>query len=520
MNYTWKALAWKEWREQRWKLVTLTAIGIIAPIALRFWQSDPYGIIWTTTATLVVLVPAGALLLGMQAASTERSRGTIEFLQALPVRTSRPAAIKLAVAALTIAIPVCAAVGVAACWMLWHTGELTQPPRYSMLLPWGGRGWYLATVAGGVTAGVSLLLWMAAAGVNQDDEVRAGTLGLFAILACWGIVLVSVYLTQALVGPIQDWPLWHQLLCAIAPGGAVTIGANWDHIRIVDESTFPHFAYWLDRAWPFVAVTALVDGALVVRYVRRFGRIAPPRPEPAMPAISQPRDLPLAPPRRRPFTALAWKQFRESAPLAGMGGAVVLFGVVVVLTARREGDYWGQHPVAEITSALWLATGGFVAIVAGINVLMDDLRPGLHTFWRSRPISVDRWFTTKYLLGLALTLALVGVPPLLLAAWSRRPEDGAIEVGKAAWPWVVLTGLLAQTTLFSVAMAAMALVRQAIYAAILTIVICVGAYNILVAGVVDTTHIAESLIIFPLALSLASFLIARLAVRNDWGWKS
>lgn len=61
-----------------------------------------------------------------------------------------------------------------------------------------------------------------------------------------------------------------------------------------------------------------------------------------------------------------------------------------------------QVGVAAVYVLIFTAMIAFLAAaVAGVGLFMEDLRPGVHAFWRSRPIPIDHWFWLKYVGGLA-----------------------------------------------------------------------------------------------------------------------
>jgi hypothetical protein len=306
---------------------------------------------------------------------------------------------------------------------------------------------------------------------------------------------------------------WWNVLCAAAPGGAAAIAP-----RMQPADVELGAAERLDRVWSFAVAALVSHAALAGWFVRRYGRMpAVNRPlAEAKPAVA-PRAW-LGSPRSRPFTAILWKQWRESAPLAALAAAAVVAAAIVFASYNA----WKNEPealtiVVAASTACWGAVGIFVAVVAGIGVFMDDMHPRLHAFWRSRPVDVNQWFIVKFAAGMAITMVILAAPPFLIGALAllmdaELPPDAAHDLKEFA-----LAMLMAQACIYSVAGLAMVLVRQAIYAAILTI----AAVGVFLAA---TDYVADGnpwpLTLFGgVAAAAASAVLAWVAVRRDWGWK-
>lgn len=68
----------------------------------------------------------------------------------------------------------------------------------------------------------------------------------------------------------------------------------------------------------------------------------------------------------------------------------------------------------EMSIPVWIMVGGLVSIVSGIGLWLDDLRPEIHSFWRSRPISPELWFAVKFASSVVITIATLALPSLLI----------------------------------------------------------------------------------------------------------
>jgi ABC-type transport system involved in multi-copper enzyme maturation permease subunit len=479
-----RALFWKEWREQRWLIASLAACAMLF-LPMPWLSEAETG--WANVIAIVaeVGIPLLSLFLGAAAAASENSDRTIGFLQALPVSTTRPAAAKLALAVLTLWTPIGVLFMAVALWRL--TGIVANPDYATEIA--------LTIAAFAVT---SLLIWTAAAGVNCSDEVRAGAVGLLVILACWAALSLAMHYVD------NDEDLFHRVAPA-APAGVGTL--------LNDPPLRPSL-------WSTVLTAAVVHAALVAWFVTRFGRSLPSRPQPADACVQSVGRNWLAPPRRHPLTAIAWKQTRESLPLAGLGAFAILCiaGSLTLLVDRDPLEGRGVV-LLRVGAAVWMGTSFCVCIVAGIGLFLDDLRPGLHTFWRSRPMPVDQWFATKFVVGLVMTVLTLAIPIALISAAfvAIYGQDAALmrEFGEDA-PSSAFLAVVGQAAAFCVAAAAIALTRRAVLAATATILV---GMVILVWIESFTVSSENQLTVYLSLLAAAATIIAWLSVRKNWGWE-
>lgn len=504
MNSIWYALLWKESREQRWKLVTLlVATCLFLPIP---WLHDAQGrwaevivapLINVVAPLLLLAVPLVGMFLGAGIAASEQSQRTIGFLQSLPTSTRRIAVIKLFTAIATVLTPCTVAIGVAYVWM-W-AGVL---PNEAASNP---HTLELAVLSYGLAV-VSLLIWMAAAGVNRNDEVQAGAIGLLVILTCW-----------AALGLFVEWPGINpsisRICYAAAPAGAVTIfqGLSNGPVLLAPGAENP-------SRWPLIVTALVTHGALIAWYVQRFGRVVPGRRQAVdtLPRMSEVAWL--GPPRVRPWTAILWKQTRETMPLAALGAAAILCVSISIASVvyRHSGEFGADFAFAA--GMTWMVAGFLVSVVAGIGLLMDDLRPGLHGFWRSRPINPDQWFVIKFTVSLLTTVLTLALPTIIIfggvvaANGGDASLDGYININ-LIWLLPIL-GLLAQVGAFSIAAAAMAFTRQPVTAAIVAILTAIGAIAFSEAYATSAVRLATFIAVAIATATLAAWL----AVRNNWGW--
>ncbi len=189
MNTILQALAWKEWRESRWKLVAVLGVLLLSLVVL--WSTSN-GVDFTSIqiALLLPIIPL-SVLIATTTAAHERSQGTLPFLCALPVSQRRIAVTKVAAGLATCLIPVLFVLAILlvwwACWRplgIDFTSSMTRAAQ-EWRGPFNLSNWFAATACTITLWVVSLFLWSAAAGVNRADEVSAGAAALGLIAGVW-----------------------------------------------------------------------------------------------------------------------------------------------------------------------------------------------------------------------------------------------------------------------------------------------------------------------------------------------
>jgi len=188
-----RALLWKEWHEQRWKLafgcvimMGVTAIGL----KTRMVPDEP--IVMLSTILGAFILP---ILIGMGVIATERAEGTLPSLLALPVRPWRILAVKMTIGAIALAMPF---IGSTAAACLIAGAREVEISRI------------LLSYACGFGFGLTLLIWMTAFGIRQPTEARAGLVGIAVVL---GSGVINIIGDELFGNP------WDDVILAIFPFG-------------------------------------------------------------------------------------------------------------------------------------------------------------------------------------------------------------------------------------------------------------------------------------------------------------
>jgi len=500
MRTIWHSLLWKEWHEHKWKLAALMAILVTAQFVFGYSDLDLSMLRGMLPTLLFYCVLAGTFL-GMSTAGGESGRKTLPFLQSLPAPMWQPGITKLMIAILTAVLPVLV---LAAVFYGWWTLQ-NWPGKAE--LQFEGRLWSVTDLVAigtlGATLGVSsLVLWMAAAGLNRCDEIRAGAVGFLTLCIIW-FAFAYCY-NQAEKRHLQTVQHGIEILFAAAPGGVWSVGPN---------TRFQSSMYL-----PFIFSAVIGHGCVLAWYLRRFGRVVakPARTEGNVSPLALSKNQQLGPPRRSQLTAIAWKQARETAPLAlvAVGGIFVMATVVYLYSYRLM----IATEFGEVLGGATLGMAFFVTIVAGIGVFLEDLKPRVEDFWRSRPIHLTLWFGVKFVVGIAV-LAAAFAAMLLLAYWLtdggplRREPHPLVEVGYVSWVFLLI---------YTLSMATYCIVRQPLYAAVLTIGLFVAGINVLgwfsYHFFQNPFHWAVSAALMLLLQAIVTTL-AWLAVRYNLGYK-
>lgn len=510
MNSIWKSLLWKEWREQRWRLMALT--GLLAlPVVWFFIYMTAAGLeadilsdyLNTLTGFASCYVVLAGCFIGMHVAGGENARRTMRFMQALPTPMWKTGLVKIFVGGFVAVIPLVILYGVVSTILPYLINEDTlsmtlELMRFKSRLSWQFGNifsWSVINLFIGVLGTTSLLLWMATGGVNRSDEVRAGAIGFLICVCAWMVFAILIGWADK-YSPMLEKNL--RDLIPVLPGGPALVYQDIYH----------------KLSQPVLAIIALIShGGVLVWYLKRFGRVtvSPKRAGACEFNLLRWMKVKNAPMHTQ-WQAIAWKQLRETGPLAALTVAGILLIVPVVYYFTMENN--ARMELGVMIGAVSLSAGFFVIQVAGIGVFLEDYSPGVNNFWRSRPINVHWWFVIKFVTGLAVLCLAFGTLSLLalslmeneLANISKR------EMTEALYFCYILV------LLYTLGMASYCLLRQPIYAAVLTV-------GLFLSGVLSMDWLFPNPHYFwtgtvSMILALAiPITIAYFAVKHDWGWK-
>lgn len=492
MNGVWRSLLWKEWREQCWRGLLLLVAALPSLAIPSMGQTNATGIL---VSCLTFTFLAASLFLGAGAAASEQSQRTAGFLQSLPISTKWSAIAKLASALATLWLPI----------SIFFIANFIWKGRPSY--PAGVVSFEMFAIIVGLSLS-SLLIWMAATGVNLSDEIRAGAIGFLVIVGCWAL---AAWLPQPVWG--RPSTVLDRVVSGLLPGGTWFIA-----IELEMQATNSALGQTIGRAslWPLVIAAILSNAALAASYVWRFGRVASPRRQAVETAASASETAWLAPPMRRAWKAILWKQVCESLPLALLGAASIICVSLIVAAASRQYQHGiFNDDLLTMSILVWMMIGGLVSIVSGIGLWLDDLRPEIHSFWRSRPISPDLWFAVKFASSAVITIATLALPSLLIyyavAMLTGRPTISLYASDD--WSTPVVIGLLLQFGFFCVASAFMATIRRPMVAALLTILLAgIVTFGLIGPLALEVAGIAAAVA----AISCIAIAGSWLCVRYDW----
>jgi hypothetical protein len=168
-------------------------------------------------------------------------------------------------------------------------------------------------------------------------------------------------------------------------------------------------------------VLAIIGRLFITRYGALRGSSTPAKPRRfriAFPPILS--RIPIRLPGRLP--AMIWLELRQSMPLATSGFLLAVLMTIASVLIEHQDDYSFSTSLLTHMPHSMFVVAMLWAVVVGSGLYSADLSTGLGAFWRSRPISPDLWFWTKFVVGLA---AVVGVLDgvTILASWkSPRAE--------------------------------------------------------------------------------------------------
>jgi hypothetical protein len=392
----WLNLFWKEWHEQKWKLLALTAIALSVCVALLCQDLGNVAFsLFFTNLSYAMLAP---ILMGMGVCAGEHATGVIQFVRAQPISMRRVATVRWIAGACVLLIPLLCVTAI--CWIVMCLKEQVGPQSvrtgafFQVNSALSESSTLFVISFAGMVACLNLYAWIVAVAVNQRTEFRAGLVGL----------LVTVAISFAGIGGLSGWD--NHLPNVSVPGLFGLISSPLVSLGITDF--IRHSLPWLvvlAVVWQ-VFLTFCLMQMMVFRYGREerwlsgdfFKRTRTLQTEACL----------LGKPLSSQWRALLWLQIRQSLPVCVVGLTVVVGIALTIVASEIEPDAF---------DAMYPIVGCVLALLIGVGSFVSELQPDLHTFWRSRPISPSSWFWFKFIGGAIALIGLFDMPCLLLS-WS------------------------------------------------------------------------------------------------------
>jgi len=424
-----KSLLWKQWRENRGYLAIFTAWMVLAAfycigyeVGYRFRATVGQFSGWALFYTI-----GAAVFLAMRTAQGEQTAGTISFSASLPVSLRRIAAVRIAGAAATLAVPVL--VGAALLSLAIASGLVEQAgPRGDRPFPRLQERETASLMAaleqlGSVTAiaifgGIQLLLVLSLFGCWLRSQAQVGLLG--AVMG-FGSMVASGLLWYG-----ERRPYVQLAYGAVLPQSlAIQWGYGAEHGGFYTDHELAHYRWVaLGLAIPLLLILARLFVTQYGRLPRTASATRPKRFRHATPAILS--HIPIRLPGR--WGALIWLELRQSLPLVTFGLLFALLVAVAAVAMEPQFNYstGANYSIGDSVRAEMPGSIAFVgmlwAAVVGSGIYSAELGSGLGAFWRSRPISPGIWFWCKFIIGLVVVVSVLdGVT--ILVSWNSPRES-------------------------------------------------------------------------------------------------
>ncbi len=464
MNSLW----WKEWRESRRILVIFIAWMTLAVCYAIDYQLGPHvrTPLGHFSGLALIYTFFAAIVLAVRTSHGERTDGTIAFSAALPVSLRCMATVRIVSAALTLAVPIVIAAGILALALAGGLVEQVESRLPGYLTPLEHLG---SVTAIAILGGVELLLVLSLLGCYLRSQAQIGLVG--AVIAFGSFIALGVF------SKLDPYPWVRVIYGALLPQALVMPWGS-GHERGGFYYTNPGFQYYTDHEvahyrWIVMSlsvfVLALIGWLFVTRYgalrgsrarakARRF-RIAFP------PILSR---IPIRLPGR--LLAMIWLELRQAMPLATCGFLLaVLMAIAIALLGVRSEFSSGPSLLRALPDSM-VIVGMLWPVVVGSSLYSADLGSGLGAFRRSRPISPDLWFWTKFVVGLAAVVGVLDGVTMLVSWKAPRAENPTL----LTWAYVGCIPIIHALN-YALAVAGTCWIRRPAIGGILAIV----GYNVL-----------------------------------------
>ncbi len=416
MNSLW----WKQWRETRGILAIFTAWMTVAICYVIGYELGHHyrAVVGHFSGWALIYSFFAALVLATRTSHGERTDGTIAFSAALPISMRRIGTVRIVSAVATLAIPVGIAAGILSIALASGlieqaeprlAGAYTQlPQRGTAALPTSiEQLWSVAAIA--ILGGVELLLLLSLLGCYLRSQAQIGLMG--AVMALGSMIAAGALWyhdrnpqAQLIYGILLPQSL------AIQWGYGDELGGYTDH----ELAQYRWIAMGLS-----LPVLAIIGHLFITRYGALRGSSTPVKRRRfriALPPILA--RIPIRLPGRLP--AMIWLELRQSMPLAAIGVLLaVLMSIATLLIEHPHDNSFGASLLTDLPHSMFVVAMLW-AIVVGSGLYSADLSSGLGAFWRSRPISPDLWFWTKFVVGLVAVVGVLDGATILISWKSPR----------------------------------------------------------------------------------------------------
>lgn len=434
----WRNLFWKEWHEQKWKLLALTSIALSVCVALLF--QDLGNVAFSLFFTNLAYAMLAPILMGMGVCSSEHASGVIQFVRAQPVSMRRVASVRWIAGACVLLTPLLCVSAI--CWIvICLVGQVgPQSVRTGAFLQldstWRESSALFVLSLAGMAACLNLYAWIVAVAVNQRTEFRAGLVGL----------IVTVAMIFAGIGGLSAWDnhlpnISVSSLFCLMSSPLVSLGIT-DFIRNSLQGLVV-----LAVVWQLLLTMCLMQ-VMVFRYGREERWLSSDFFKRAKTKVTE--SISLGKPHSSQWRALLWLQIRQSLPVCVVGLCVVP-AIVLMSGGYSPDSFDGMYPII----------GCALALLIGVGTFVSELQPDLYSFWRSRPIAPGSWFWFKFIGG---AIALVGLFdfPCMLLTWS-----GVVRTSSPGFAAVF--PMLLHLLCYSIAVFMACVVRHSTYATVLAV---------------------------------------------------
>jgi ABC-type transport system involved in multi-copper enzyme maturation permease subunit len=408
-----KSLLWKQWQESKTYLVIFLVWAVLAAIYCVAYEFGyrfraPVGHFSGLASFYTV---CAAIFLAMRASQGEQTAGTLSFSASLPVSMRRIAAVRIAGAVATLAIPILVAAALLSLALVSGLVEQVAPrDAYNHIrLPQRETASLLTALeqlasvtAIAILGGIELLLMLSLIGCRLRSKAQVGLLG--AVMALGSMIASGLF--------------WYG---ERRPYAQLAYGAVFPQSLMIDWGYGVEHGGYTDHElaqYRWLALGFSIPVLIILSYlfVTQYGRLrsAVSAAKPGRFRFRTPSLWSRIPMRfSGRWSALVWLELRQSGPLVTFG---LLFALLIAVASVMMEPQANYSVLAEMPHTIAFV-GMLWAAVVGSALYSAELGSGLGGFWRSRPISSGRWFWCKFIVGLAAVLIVLDVATIL-TSWN------------------------------------------------------------------------------------------------------